>query len=991
MYMKQRLFILRLWLAVLALLPISIAYGQESDSTQTATPKPERTVLYSGYIADALTHEAVDSGRVSLMAATDSALILSTTIYTYNYSPEKRVAAFSVPLPKPGSYLLRVEVAGYQPKTVAFEVKRFYKNESSIDRERPIYLQRLPKERTLDEVTVKATRIKFFQNGDTLVFNADAFEMPDGSLLDALIRNLPGVKLKPGGEIEVNGRRVDELLLNGKNFFNEDRELLLENLPTFMVQTLNAYERVEEQHRGTGFQDFAERKYVMDVRLKREYQVGWTGNVEAGGGGGYLARLFALRFTPHSRAFLYMNGNNVNDDRKPGQDGTWTPLSQRQGLLSTYDVGSNVFVEQKDNRWSYEGDVRYTYADNDTRSHTTSTTFLPGGNTFGRSQSLARSFDHRLRSQHQLSASGRGRKWMGWMKSPFLWVFPNVEWHQWVKRSTAAGAEFAENVADRWGKEWMDSLMTPHAGSLLRTYALHRTLTEARGTGHSLHTGITWNLQFSPSHNDNLEFQLIGFADFNRNRQRDQNSYRLEYYQTDTSEHRHRLDDRDEQTASLMLEPSARWRLGNYNSIGLAYRFHSMARQSDRDFYYLLQPALPSADLLLQALDATNSPHTHSRTYQNEPKLKYAYAKYTNRASRTLSIELPLRFTTEHLGYQRAALDTTCRRTLPLLMPSLHYQHKRQGGQQQLTADYELTATPPALASLLNVRDDSNPLYITSGNPSLASTVSHRLSAAFRDRLSLARLQHRDNIPSTLYRADASFSAQQHAVAYALHYNRQTGVRTVRPQNVDGNWQTHLRLGFTQPLDPQQHLTLDADANFDFYHSVDLIDEVRSTVRSAFNNLTLRLDYRPTSRLHFGVKGDLHTQRSTSTRADFQTIRIADFDYGALTTLELPWALQLTTDLTMYSRRGYSDASLRTNELVWNARLTKRFLRGNLLCQLDAFDLLGQLSSVRRTINAQGRTETWANVMPRYALLHVTYRLSKKPKSQAHQQVTNNP
>ena len=89
----------------------------------------------------------------------------------------------------------------------------------------------------------------------------------------------------------------------------------------------------------------------------------------------------------------------------------------------------------------------------------------------------------------------------------------------------------------------------------------------------------------------------------------------------------------------------------------------------------------------------------------------------------------------------------------------------------------------------------------------------------------------------------------------------------------------------------------------------------------------------------------------------------------------------------MYSRRGYADPATNTNELVWNARLTKRFLRGNLLLQLDALDLLGQLSNVRRTINAQGRTETWSNVMPRYALLHVIYRLSKQPKRK---QQTNN-
>ena len=113
---------------------------------------------------------------------------------------------------------------------------------------------------------------------------------------------------------------------------------------------------------------------------------------------------------------------------------------------------------------------------------------------------------------------------------------------------------------------------------------------------------------------------------------------------------------------------------------------------------------------------------------------------------------------------------------------------------------------------------------------------------------------------------------------------------------------------------------------------------------------------------------------------DFETINVLDFDYGLTAQVELPWSLQLATDLTMYSRRGYADHTMNTNEFVWNARISKRFLHGNLICMLDGFDLLGNLSNVHRTINAQGRIETWSNVTPRYALLHVIYRLNKQPK-----------
>ncbi len=82
----------------------------------------------------------------------------------------------------------------------------------------------------------------------------------------------------------------------------------------------------------------------------------------------------------------------------------------------------------------------------------------------------------------------------------------------------------------------------------------------------------------------------------------------------------------------------------------------------------------------------------------------------------------------------------------------------------------------------------------------------------------------------------------------------------------------------------------------------------------------------------------------------------------------------------VYSRRGYTDRAMNTDDFVWNARLSRPFLSGKLLVMLDGFDLLGGLSNIRRQINAQGISESYSNVIPRYLLLHVAYRLHSKPK-----------
>lgn len=93
------------------------------------------------------------------------------------------------------------------------------------------------------------------------------------------------------------------------------------------------------------------------------------------------------------------------------------------------------------------------------------------------------------------------------------------------------------------------------------------------------------------------------------------------------------------------------------------------------------------------------------------------------------------------------------------------------------------------------------------------------------------------------------------------------------------------------------------------------------------------------------------------------------------------WDMSFTTDLVMHSRRGYADSRLNSDDLVWNARLAKSIMHGNLTFAVDGFDILGRLSNVRLTMNSQGRTEQRFNTLPRYAMLHVIYRLNLQPKS----------
>ena len=100
--------------------------------------------------------------------------------------------------------------------------------------------------RKLDEVVVTASRIMMVMKGDTLVYDANVFQLSEGSMLDELIKQLPGVRLESGGRITVNGHFVSSLLVNGKDFFSGDPKVALQNLPAYMVNKVKAYQKTPD-------------------------------------------------------------------------------------------------------------------------------------------------------------------------------------------------------------------------------------------------------------------------------------------------------------------------------------------------------------------------------------------------------------------------------------------------------------------------------------------------------------------------------------------------------------------------------------------------------------------------------------------------------------------------------------------------------------------------------------------------------------------------
>ena len=173
----------------------------------------------------------------------------------------------------------------------------------------------------------------------------------DITMLDALISQLPGVKLEKGGRITINGNFVSSLLINGKDFFKGDPTVALENLPAYMVNKVKAYQKAPDNAYiiRDSLKANASDPWVIDVNLKRDYAQGWIANAESGYGTGnrYLARLFGLRFTDYSRLSLFTNFNNTNDNGRPGREGSWSSIEPVFGRSVSKTGGLSYGTESK--------------------------------------------------------------------------------------------------------------------------------------------------------------------------------------------------------------------------------------------------------------------------------------------------------------------------------------------------------------------------------------------------------------------------------------------------------------------------------------------------------------------------------------------------------------------------------------------------------------------------------------------------------------------
>ena len=960
------------------------AQAQQQDSASvkqdSVNVKKEKKIYLYGYLSDSFTRSHIPDSKVVLLRP-DSTLVDSAQVDNNGWSGIKSSEWYLQVPAKPAKYIIKATAPNYETTYKNYEVKYVARNRQfEVPAIRMKRTQRVVDKDggELDEVVIKATKVKMVYKGDTIVFNADAFNIPEGSMLDGLIKQLPGVELKDDGEIFVNGKKVENLTLNGADFFKGKNKMMLENLPYYTVKNVQVFNKRTPKSEFLG-RDEEEKEFTMDVQLKKEYAVGGSAQVEAGYGTDKRYRLkgFGMRFTDRTRAVLFGGANNLNEYIDYDREGNERDRTQASGDRDVKSIGGMWSWHAPEERITDDAEFKLQWQDVHSESKSESENYLAGASTFGKSESVGenRPFDLSFRNTF-------------YIRKP-IYVY------SWFNMDYSRGNSFGNS----WSLTANDQQLTD---------SINHTVSRYQNKSHRLNMSMTNLIDVKLPWGDQLEFQMNGSLGHQWDVESfSQNRYTL--FNMGTVDQRNQYGNGPSTSYSLGAQFDYRLQLTQELNISPRIGYDYQYSDIDNSNYRLdwLGPnwavdgphemgMLPvTADSLALAFDAPNSSQQGNRSniYTLGGTIGFNKSK-EGEGYQYLHLMVDRIFNRKHMTYNSDVLNTALDQDNDYWRLYTQYYTSFSKYRKTFMIYFQNSVSMPGISQLVDITTTSNPLYIRKGNPDLKPQTYWNFNTRYSAR--------KDSIDQN-FSVSLNGTVTRNAITTAYTYDPATGIRTTWSENINGNWNLGSYIDFSRALGKKKfwHISNELSASVGQSTDMSSVQSVavsqQQTAPSEFATphfdqgsknrvTTTRLSYAPNLRfqkekLSFTVKGDVSWQNlHRSIEVTNLPTDVFDFSYGVNANYKLPWNVTIDTDLQMHSRRGYADADMNDDRLYWDATLTKSWHQGRWIAKLKGYDILGQVSQWQYWVNAQGRTEQWSNNMRRYVLLSLSYRFNVTPK-----------
>lgn len=882
-------------------------------------------VNVTGSVVEQGSDTPIEQATVRLLNVKDSAMVRGVV--------SARNGSFTLKNVKKGSYLLHITFIGYDPlyqplqitgKKNPVNVGKLELSDGAIELGEAVVIGKAP------EVTVR---------NDTVEYNADSYKVTEGSVLEDLLKKMPGVEVDSEGKITVNGKEVKKVMVDGKEFFSDDPKVASKNLPAKMIDKLQVLDKKSDMAQMTGFDD-GEEETVINLTVKPGMKQGWFGNAYGGYGSKdrYEGNAMVNRFVNNDQITFMGGANNTNNmgfsdlastmfSGMGGGGGRRGGFGAGSGITSSGNAGLNFSKEFKPDKLTLGGNTRYSHSDNDARSKSDRQNILPGdSSSYDNSEAMSRT------------------------KSDNFGVDFRLEWKpdtmtQLIFRPSFS---FSHSMNDNFS----DATTLDNERDTVNT---NKSSNYSESNGYNLNASI----DFSRKLNNKGRVFSATLSGGNSDSYSDgMNRSDIVYFnQTDalknsTIDQRSRYDNKGFNYRAYVswVEP-----IGHNNFIQATYSISQRKQEALKNVYN------QDADGIYNVLDSA-----YSQSYRNNFISQRASLSFKSQRAKfnyTIGLNLDPSYSSSENFVGDTTLSKITRKVVNLSpMAQFNYMFDKR---TNLRIMYNGRTSQPSMTQLQPVADISDPTNITIGNPDLNPRYTNNVFIRFQQFTP-------EKQRAFMIMANGSYIIND-IVSYTS-YNQETGVKTTTYKNVNGNYSGNVRMMLNTPL-KNKKFSINSMTMASFANSNGYINEEKNTNRNLILSERGGIDFR-SSYLDLGVNGNIRYNATSNSLQKENNQNTFNYGAGGYTTIYLPLNFKIESDVNWSTNSGYGDG-FKQNEVLWNASASKSFLKNNQgTLRFKIYDILQQRSNISRSVTASYIQDSEYNTLGSYFMVHFIYRFS---------------
>jgi hypothetical protein len=912
----------------------------------------------TGRIASATDDTPLAGATLRLLSLPDSTFLGGVAA-----DAEGRFTLTTSKVKRGGRYTIAVSYVGFTTTYVRLEPRDLKKPYELHD----VHLNE--ESHRLGETVVSAVPPPMVVRGDTVEYFADSYKTQPGADAEALLEQLPGVEVEADGSLTAQGKKVEQVYVDGKEFFGNNTQIATKNLTADMIESVQVVDMQNEESRQSGIDD-GERRKVINLKLKPKMRRGWFGNARGAWGNGhnitdrYTANGMAGYFRGNLQGVLVAGANNTNNAGFGDQgDGVMSGSSMRgnrnsgergNGIQESWQVGVNVNYDEADRIRDVNtplaagGDLFFGGSNQDEVSSTHRINYRKGGNTVADSHSA----DHNESRNMRLNLNYE--RTFGAQQQHNLSIKPNLTYNN---TRTSEGTESATYYEDQYVTVG-DSVQPRYISQTRRSsnmeqeglqYGLEISYRHKQKTEHGTRrSSVALSVSGRTNDGDHYVQSLTGYdtvavADLTLQHDTAINQWQEERAHSET--YRLRLSHIEPLAEGHNLEFSVTTALSNRYSRQL-YHFWNNRTQQYEDSVGARSSADYNAETLVQNLNTT---------------LRVGYNTVQPNYNLTVGVD----FMPQMQDYEdRCDHRRDYHRHYVNYAPRIVYRY-RWTQDRTLRITYRGQTQQPSMNQLQASKNQVSATHVRLGNPDLEPSFSHNLEVRWVNYL-------RETQQS--YEATLTAASSFNTLTSRRWYSEDLRTDTTRTENLSGLGDWEVEGGFLAAIpfaDNHWYVSTQTRGGYTErigYANVKNTDSELNHTRTTTLRQNFTLRYR-TERMNLSLSGNYRWQYAAATVLTTGNLGTTQTYGGRFSALyRFPWDVTLSSDVNYTARRGYS-AGIKRNTTLWNAQLSKvLYAKKNLTAYVKVFDLLRQKSSITRSITATAMTDRESNVLGQYFL-----------------------